>query len=1320
MNGLQHVLGDSMFAYRFARVSAPTLQAILSLPNSTWTACPIASVSSSSSAAANSVVSEMQAQVQHSVVSTSAAGGGIGSASITTASSTSTACYSSCNNAKRSRTCQPETEVMEQSPGSSSNGGPVASDSGSSLHSKMAPVSSISASVSQNVTPVQFNPGNLVAAVNQTSMNVSSSTYNSQSLMNLQPLVAKPVPGIIPALNNSQNNQDPSKAHFILPGGTSVLQIQQNGSIKTATINPSQPICSTVLQSTGHQQVTNVSYSGVEIVGSFIKPENETPTCSKSLLRGNAGPVQYPVVMPRGMMTNIAPSQSSLPHPPVMGNTMSALNFRLPPPTPLLTGSADQTMVPSVPTAVPNIGNPTPQTSTQFIQPNTANNLASQSQVPMEITKIPPPSQPQPSQQQPTQSIPQQPPSDSPMSGSTITNPASVGSDTPSSAATTFQTTSTATSSTTPDINSILKGLLLIGAQSANPSAYAEFALQIANQIQKDGAESGSCNSNSNPSASMEANSSGGFNSQSPVAACSTSVVNAVTETISSVNPINTTLTALPSSSMNAASITTAVQQLSNVPPVGNQQSVQQLSQPVSSNEINTNFQHQPTTAPPHAPMGVVASAGASAGSQVSQTAQLTAAAIAKNPELAPFAPHLISAVEAVQQQSLNAASRDPNQKEQLLQQLQLLLQQEAIKLASLAEAQHQQGQGSSSQQQQPPQQQLQAGGGNQSFNYIITPSQNSQTQIQTQSLTQTPSESMSQQPIIVSSTAQQYQIPLQQASQSLHRQVSISSSQQMQQAPLSIQQQSTNVATPQLQHIVSGAQPTMESLQQSQQTPQKAVIGTTVTPSTSLSSNNQLYFQVQSVVPQSMPPTQQQAMNHQNVGQASQPPQNVFQSSAQQQSQAHQASQQVQPTQQSSAPMINQTMLAAQQLQMQQTPSLQQQPPQPQQQQQYPQMFLLQQVEQQQNGTGTRKSSTEYAQSSCSGDQTPLSVQSGNNPPSVQSAPPSNLSSHSYELNSPFQSPGTGGALQQSQNQPLVTPQTSMSQCIPSSVSQVTPPQQKQQLPPPSAMPVHSIPSSSTATYVVYSQTPTCASVAATSISPSMFYSMSQTSGSELHCSNMDLSDPELYSTHNQNQHVLQQNTANTGQQEMADENMFKEPYPVNNSSSVDWQPQRNSTSQFSNSSLNDLSQVQHQVLQQQQQQQQHSSMNWETSVGPHSSMTWESTSGNSTSTASIHQPSSMKSSTTDPFLSSGQLENSSVQQASSLMDIHQASTFEHDQNSQSSSISSSELHELDLLSQIAQSPLCAILSNDSLFAPSPAPVVTPEEPPARGKSIK
>ena len=66
--------------------------------------------------------------------------------------------------------------------------------------------------------------------------------------------------------------------------------------------------------------------------------------------------------------------------------------------------------------------------------------------------------------------------------------------------------------------------------------------------------------------------------------------------------------------------------------------------------------------------------------------------------------------------------------------------------------------------------------------------------------------------------------------------------------------------------------------------------------------------------------------------------------------------------------------------------------------------------------------------------------------------------------------------------------------------------------------------------------------------------------------------------------------------------------------------------------------------------------------------------------------------------------------------MDIHQASTFEHDQNSQSSSISSSELHEFDLLSQIAQSPLCAILSNDSLFAPSPAPVVTPEEPPARG----
>ena len=280
-------------------------------------------------------------------------------------------------------------QVMEQSPGSSSNGGPVASDSGSSLHSKMATVSNISTTgvSTQNAAPVQFNPATLVAAVNQTTMNVSSSTYNTQSLMNLQPFLAKPVPGIIPALNSQ--SQDASKAHFILPGGTSVLQIQQNGIIKTATINPSQSLCSTVLQSSGHQQVTNVSYSG-ELVGSlpsnmFIKPENESAaTCSKSVVRGNTPQVCHPVVMPRGMMTNIAPSQGSMPHPPVMGNTMSALNFKLPPPTPqtsLFTGS-DQIMLPTVPTSVPIVSNTTPTPSNQFVQPNSANSsAASQSQV---------------------------------------------------------------------------------------------------------------------------------------------------------------------------------------------------------------------------------------------------------------------------------------------------------------------------------------------------------------------------------------------------------------------------------------------------------------------------------------------------------------------------------------------------------------------------------------------------------------------------------------------------------------------------------------------------------------------------------------------------------------------------------------------------------------------------------------------------------------------------------------------------------------------------------------------------------------------------
>ena len=214
----------------------------------------------------------------------------------------------------------------------------------------------------------------------------------------------------------------------------------------------------------------------------------------------------------------------------------------------------------------------------------------------MEITKIPAPSQSQ-------QSIPQQPPSDSPMSGSTITNPASVGSDIPCSSVASTQTTNSIaiSSSTTPDINSILKGLLLIGAQSANPSAYAEFALQIANQIQKDGggAAAGS-NSSSNPSSAGAMDSSNsatsGFNSQSqsPSAAASASVTNTgVTETISSsMNPINSNMTAaIPSSSMNS-SIATAVQHFSSVTPVASsQQSVQQLSQPVSSSELNTSFQ---------------------------------------------------------------------------------------------------------------------------------------------------------------------------------------------------------------------------------------------------------------------------------------------------------------------------------------------------------------------------------------------------------------------------------------------------------------------------------------------------------------------------------------------------------------------------------------------------------------------------------------------------------------------------------------------------------------------------------------------------------
>ena len=406
-----------------------------------------------------------------------------------------------------------------------------------------------------------------------------------------------------------------------------------------------------------------------------------------------------------------------------------------------------------------------------------------------------------------------------------------------------------------------------------------------------------------------------------------------------------------------------------------------------------------------------------------------------------------------------------------------------------------------------------------------------------------------------------------QQNAPSIHRQVSISSSQQMQ--PLNIQQ-STNVAA---------AQFTIESLQQQQQSQQqvsqKALLGSSVTPS---NSNNPIYFQVQPVVSQSIP-VQQQAINTQSAGQGSQPQQTVFQSSTQ----TSQHSQQQQPHQQSSAPLINQSMLAAQQIQMQQSATgLQQQ-----QQQQFPQMqFLLQQVEQQQqapqlNGSATRKSSAEYAQSTCSGDQNPLSVQSAN-PPSVASAP-SNLSSHSYDLNSPFQSPGTCGSLQ-SQNPPppQVTPQTSMAQCNPSSVAQhVTPPQQKQQLPP------QSVPSSSSNTsYVVYSQqSPTCASIAPSSISQSMFYSMSQNSSSDLHCSNMDLSDPDLYSTHNQNQHVVQQSTSNATQQEMTDENMFKEPYPVNNSSTVDWQTQqqhqaqRSGTNQFSSTSLNDLSH-QHQVI--------------------------------------------------------------------------------------------------------------------------------------------
>ena len=951
------------------------------------------------------------------------------------------------------------------------------------------------------------------------------------------------------------------------------------------------------------------------------------------------------------------------------------------------------------------------------------------SSVPMDISKAPiATAQTQPQQTQ------QNPPSDSPLTNAVLQN--IVKSEDSASSQQVALNFPAAADSNTPDLNSIIKGLLLIGANSPNPSTYAEFVIQLVQHYHKDvGKNESSANigTSSNP-ASVAAQPS-------------------VTSTqLDATPPPQSQMSLGGSSNSNPSS----VNQMNYNSPGSSQQQQQPQSVNIQQHQIQTMQQQPPQVHSQQIqPAPVMVNSSAQQFTQVmeqgnnsqsfdsklpsSQTAQLTVAAIAKNPDLAPFAPMLIDAVEALQKQ------QQPNfNTEQLLN----LIEQEALKLANIAGSQQQQQQQAQNQQVtfsgQSQQQILQSQQVNQNQHIAqnqqigqmsqqnspqVTAQQNTAPQFNT--VEQIAAQSLqNQQQQMVSSPPNQVfqQQPQQQQHQTQQGQQTyvIENQQQIQhQAPPPLvrhpsQPVPTQQQQPNQQQHMSQMQPCTQQNQSMSQNQQHQINGGVAPPVNTVD-----IMQQQTATIQNNQQSQQQqqlaggnAMFYQiqtsgaSVGAPSVAPQQQAQF---QQSVINQQVQQQQPVQQQQ----QQSFIQQQQVQ-QQTPQnvLTQQTPTPQnqqiptislnqQQQQQQAMYSAQQQTQNQFQQVYYKPATNEFQPQRDQMQSSMVPQTIDQPPpSVNSAPPPSVAS------GPPPSVAPSSVLSAPEVNTTPTPAPGLQAQSSASMGNVQGFNQQQQ-----PQQANTLQQQSSSSYVVFSQ--------AQNVQHPMYYQIAQKVAPEMHSSNMDLTDPELYTTQ-QTPHKH----SNPSQNEV-EEHMFKEPYPVDHSQNIEWQHQQQQQTQqqrqganmpsvqYVSQSVNDLQQ--HTLISQSQQQ---LNMSWEGNSNvarapSQSSMNWESSSssnsGNAGSSGMHHHPIPMKSSTTDPFLSTGSLESNQVQKVSSMMEIH--STFEHDQNSQGSSISSNDFHEFDsMFSQIAQSPLCTILNNDSLLTPSPAPPMTPEEPPARG----
>ncbi|XP_063715706.1 nuclear factor of activated T-cells 5-like isoform X3 [Symsagittifera roscoffensis] len=1311
-NGDNKVSDPALFLYMPNEVlqEVSKLEAILSLPAAPLNQCPIMTIPPATMAPSGicpqsllaSTANAMPSHVMSSALSVSDTYGG-------------------GSQAKRSRTSPPDTDQMEESPGSGVGSGTVTSESANSKANPATPNNpnqphSIMRDFGlQAYSAVQIQTLQLKTAVQQplgmAINNVSSANYANQNVM-AGGSSNKNVPAIVQSVDldaKTRVHLMPQPPMFHIPQQMSLKSTPTQAGISQQML-PAVPFC-------GTGAITSMANSV------FIKPESELVSCGARSVNSANGTTQ-PIVMPRGLITHVPPSQSVLPHPT---NLSSVTNYKIQQqvfPTPCLGGNNGNTgiSVNDLSPAGPNIQQMTQVHQqvqmTSSVPVITTGHFGQQGAtgVPMDVSKVPSSSS--------VLNFQQIPPSDSPSSVSTVSTIGAVKTEeSPSIQQLSMSSYSPAGSNggAATDIDSILKGLLLLGANSTNPSTYAAFAVQISQQVQKDIMKTELSVMNSNPaSVSSVQNTAAPLDATPPPPQSQQSGGN-VNSNPSSVNQVNYNS---PGSSQPANS--NQQQQIQT------QQQIQAVHATMSGNII------------PVSQMSGVNIGGSQFSNpkmKLSQDALLAATAISKNPQLAPFAPQLISAIEAVQQQQMNESNAD-------VAQLQDLLQQEAMKLASLAEQQqqqHHQGQNQQysnvgnpplqMQQNQPQiasQNSQQATIGQQYSSPEQIPQAVQHLHVQQQVVSSPPNQSYSQQ--------QQQNINQQQANQTQHTYANVSMTpQQQQQVPPIVRQQSFTQTPVQTMHppVMSQVsqhhnlnqgqsmnqqgqhQHQVSAMQQNVQGSMDMMKQGTVHNQQLSSSNAGVFYQFQTsgstVTSTVSQQTQIQNQQYQpNIINQQQPSQNQQPQPQQQQAGyiGQQSSQQKQNTMQHHPQAAGISM--SQQQPLYNSQPIQQGQPQQQFQQVYynnqPEYQYQQKIEQHQ--VSQRESIPLLGPGST--DQPPPSVSSAP-PPSVASGPPS-IGGPSSVLSAPeINSPSSVNCGSQG-----------LPNQVSSSMGNISVSQQNF-----SHQPTNSGQQQSVSSYVVYTQSQSIPQ------QHQVYYPMAQ---KEMHSSNMDLVDPDLYNPQTQLK-------SSSGAQTEIEEQMFKEPYPVDNSQNSDWQTQQQPRQtagignvQYGNQMQQNVNDPQHQHQQNQHHQQQammpqnqqQMNMSWEpnsviSGTGSQSSMNWESSSGSNSiagGTGGVatmqHHAAGLKNSTTDPFLSSGALDSNQVQKTSSLMDIHQVSTFEHDQNSQGSSISSNDFHDLDsIFSQIAQSPLCTILSSDSLLTPSPAPPMTPEEPPARGAAV-